>query len=369
MDGMNNSSSMNMGGQGNQVPVSPDPRLAMMEQQRMAVAQQFASSREQVVTSVSPTPVSPTPTNGSTGAMRDRMRQNAQQAQQTQQVVLEQGENYKPDESVTVQQKPANTATTTIINTTNNGQVPDIDTGNDEGKPKFKPSKTMVFIIAGMVIVALIVMFAMLSRNKDTEEEPEVPTYEDPFEDPDLIWITPSSSLFYTEEEKAALRAAGYTGEDIDAFAADSIPAADKIAEAEAARDAWIQEAIAPLYDTTSDEFKEYIAQTWLTLPERTDMYEWRQVATYYTERKNLDYEKVGVYGNQLFIKVYLDDSAHDDWFFLCVTPAEWLQLNDNGNVIVNYVYCTRFVGDDLMSSYEDMENIFITSATLEIIN
>lgn len=364
---------MNMGGQGQQ---SPDPRLARMEQQRLLAAQQFAQ-QQQNAQPVSPEPVSPTPmpaptpvapSGNATSSMRERMRQSSQQSQSTQQVVLEQGENYNPQGAAPVEQPKAQTASSTIINTTNNGQVPNIQTDTGDDSPKFKLSKGMVLAIAAMVVIALVFILVMLKGSDEGEKEPEVPTYEDPFDDPNLEWLTPDSSIFYTDAEKSALRAAGYTGDEIDAFASQGLSASDKILQAQAERDAWIQEAIAPLYDTASDEYKAFISQTWLTLPERSDMNDWTQVATYYTERKNLDYEKVTVYGNQLFIKVYLDDAAHKDWFFLNVTPTEWLQLNDSGNVIVNYTYCTHFVGEDIMTAYEDTDNIYITSATLEII-
>lgn len=292
-------------------------------------------------------------------ALRERMM--ASRGQQVgQQVHLEQTDTYQPNQSTQAtpqygaQGTPAQQQQqTTIINTT------------QESKKSVLGNK-LIFIVIGIVIVAVILGMTLL-KGKGTESDNQdefVPDTED------LVWLDPidQNTFIYSPDEITQLREAGYTGNEIEDYQSAGTPADVLIKEAKAARDAWVQEAIAPLYDTASDEYKHYVSQTWLTLPERDDAEEWTELAGYYTERKNLDYEKVDVYGKQLFIKVYLDDNTHNDWFFLCVNPEEWNKLNDKGNVIVNYTYCTRYIQEDEFSYVEDTSSIYITEAYLEII-
>lgn len=304
--------------------------------------------------------------------LRAAMRSNQNQAAQA--VTMTQGSTYEPTTPSTptqptqqpvqqpVQVNPEQ-ATRTVINTT---RQKDKDEGK-EGK-KINLSKGKIFGAAGAIVV-LLVVFLIYKGKSGNEEKPTItstPT-------PELDWIIPEAtpalkpSSVYTIEQIESLRAAGYTGEEIESFALGYTPYDALIEQANKLRDDYIQEAIAPLYDTASEEYKKYISSTWLTLPKRNDTEAWTDVAAMHTQRKNLDYEKIDVYGNQLFLKIYLDDDAHEDWFFLLVTPVEWNKLNDRGNVIVNYSYMTRYVIKDEIK-VEDFDNIYIVSATLEII-
>lgn len=306
-----------------------------------------------------PTMAQPVQAPSATDSMRARMRAARDNAPQ-EQVVLQQGDTYNPT---------SNGSTSTMINNTKRDvaevPAPTIDTGDKPEKKKTNP--TIAIVIVGVVILLGVLLLLFTKKPEESIEDPT--TVEDPVDNDDLVWIDPGVTYnAYTADEVAALRAAGYTGDEIEQFAASGVLSSDKIKEAEAARDAFVQEAIAPLYDATSQEYKDFINQTWLTLPKRNDTDEWSEIAGYYIERKNLDYEKVDVYGNQLFIKVYLDDDTHKDWFFLNITPEEWNKLKASGNVIVNYTYCTRYVTSVDGYLTEDFSNIFITEATLEII-
>lgn len=268
---------------------------------------------------------------------------------------------------------PTATSSTTVINNTK--QAPNVGTGGGFTPPDsgggFSMSKPLVGVICLLIVAAIVMGLIMSSKGgkgevvEDTSDQ--ILSDEELFGD-DIEWIIPEETFSYGGNELVALRAAGYTGDEIEDAALAHIDAQELIKQAELERDAWIQEAIAPLYDATSQEYKDFISQTWLTLPSRNDTQEWESVAGYYTVRKNLDYEKVAVYGNQLFIKIYLDDAEHDDWFFLNITPIEYNKLKAVGNVIVEYTYCTRYVSTDEFTNVEDFENIFITSAVLEII-
>lgn len=311
-------------------------------------------------------------------AMRARMQ--ASRNQQTSAQAMTQGEQYAPQPTVQQapppqQQQGSPVANRTIINTT---QSPDNQQdshgegggNNNGGKKGFKMNPIMAIgiVIAILLFVFFAYSYASKQAGESGEQDPTTDTNYDPFADPNMEWVVPENQYTYTPEETAALRAAGYTGDEIEAAAAAMTPAGDLIKEAEAARDAYIQQAIAPLYDTASDEYKHFISQTWLALRERHDIETWGTTAMQYSERKNLDYEKIDTYGNQLYVKIYLDDFDHKDWFYCLVTPDEWKKLNDAGNIIVNYTYTTQYIGDDPLTSYEDMENYYIIDARIEFI-
>ena len=174
--------------------------------------------------------------------------------------------------------------------------------------------------------------------------------------------------VIYSQEEVEKLREVGYTGYEIEQFSNDREDFNRLVEEAETKRDLWLRENIAPLYDSASEEYKAYINQTWLSLSKRKDVDNWDEIAGTYELRKNLDYEKIDVYGEQLFIKVYLDDDEHKKFFFVCVTPEQYAKLKNRGNVIVTYTYETRYVYKTDSSKFEDTKNIWIIDAELEII-
>ena len=331
--------------------VSPEAMEALRRQMESAKAEQTPASEQ----SSQQQPQQSTPTaTSATAALREQMIRSKANSGQT--VVLEQGMNYAPNEQET-QQTNNGTSTTTIINTT---KVPQDNGGDDNTERGFKPTKTFVMIVAGVIILGLIIFIVFTSSGAE-EDIPDISEEE-------LEWILSESQYSYTADQIERLRTVGYTGKEIEEFEKLQMDINELVKEATAKRDAWVQEAIAPLYDSTSQEYKDFISQTWLTLPKRNDTDDWDNIANYYPVKDNLDYEKVETYGNQLYIKIYLDDNEHDDWFFLNVTPEDWARLKDAGNVIVTYTYCTRYLLVGQNTLIEDFENIFITEAHLEII-
>lgn len=272
-------------------------------------------------------------------------------AQQNNPNVMKQGATYEPVNG----------------GTSSNGDVGDSD-GNSGGKKVFKLNPKLVLGIGGIVVLTAVVF--MIFSGPRTQQQAEETTTEfiDPFDNPGVVWDEPDGTLFYSQEDVIALREAGYTGWEIEQYGIEQRSADELIEEAKVLRDAWVQEAVAPLYDMSSDAYKEMVSQTWLSLRKRADVNEWEDIAGYYQVRANLDYEKVDVYGNQLFVKIYLSDNNHDDFFFVFVTPEDYNKLKDSGNVIVNYTYVTRYLHPDEYTSVEDTRNIFIISASLEII-
>lgn len=324
-------------------------------------------------------------------AMMQRMRSNQGQVQQSQSTTMEQGMGYNPaqtaQQQTTVQQAPNN-----AMNDLNNlqqqaaqqqqvqqqvqqfteqaqSQQNDtvINTTNTSSGFQWSPMKALAIVGIVLVIIVLLVV-VMLKNNSFSFGEKESEEVVDPFDDPSMEWLDPVVVAFkYTTAEIEQLRAAGYTGDEIEDYQTMETPVQDLLDMAEEARKDYLAN-LAKKYDVTTPEFEEYISQTWLSLPPRTDADEWTEIASYYTDRKNFDYEKVEPHGNQLWLKIYLDDNIHENWFYLNVKPEDWVRLNDYGNVIVNYEYCTRLVHDGEFDTYEDEDSIFITGATLEII-
>lgn len=308
-------------------------------------------------------------------SMQDRLREQRNAGSSSHPDKLSQGETYSPSDTTTARaalrdtmgvpkedDKPKSEeskiqpqANQTIINTT---RTDDTET---------KSILSNKFVLIGIALVAIFVLL-LLFKDKIIPDKNKEPT---PTPTPELEWIEPEPVVFqYTWDEVARLRQVGYTGDEIEEHEILMTSVDELVRLAEEERQAWMEAEIAPMFDTASDEFKQYVSETWLSLPERTDASEWTNVASYYQERKNLDYEKISVHGNQLFIKIYLDDNNHNNWFYLNVTPEEWNKLNDSGNVIVTYTYCTKMVTDtnDAWGYYEDTSSIFITDAILEII-
>lgn len=292
--------------------------------------------------------------------------QNGQTTQQTQ--PAQTGPvNVAPQQPVNAAPaQPANQQNT-VINTTVQQEPKKPKKEKPPKEPNEGGNKKMIFIIVACVLVVLVGGWFLLTKMKDKPEE----EFYDPMEDPELEWIQPSPTpaFAYTLEEIARLREAGYTGNEIEDYQTACYDVNYLIQDAEAKRDAWIQEAIAPLYDTASPEYKESISDTWLSLEERTDMAQYSENIMLYQDRRNLDYEKVKVYGTQIFIKVFFDDDLHENYFFIQVTPQEYAKLNDRGNVIVNYTYQHSWVLNPQTNLYEeDRSNFFIVSASIEII-
>ena len=350
-------------------PISPNVQTAQHAAQSAPTAQPARTAQQ---SAPSPMPATAGQPMSAQQQMMMRMRQQNGQVQQSSSISLEQSDGYNPTGSGTQQTQSAQTAQTTqqvppaqsdtTINTTN--------TGNGGGGG-FSITPTKALIIVGIVIVFIVVIAAMLLKNNNfkfggAEEESE---WVDPMEDPNVTWIepTPDPVFLYTSDEVSQLRGAGYTGDEIEQYQVNAVPFDELMEMAEEKHKEYL-ESLAAKYDVTTPEFEEYISQTWLSLPERTDADEWTEIASYYEERKNFDYQKVEPHGNQLWLKIYLDDNKHENWFYLNVDPTDWMKLNDSGNVIVNYTYCTRLVQIDEFSYDEDTENIFITGATLEII-
>lgn len=248
------------------------------------------------------------------------------------------------------------------------------DDGADEKPKKGFNIKIVIGIAAVAVVLGLVAILSLGKKQPEAPPEEEL-LFNEPLPEDELVFlepVTPQASTFYSADEMNSLRSIGLTGTEIEEFMGQNI--SYKTAYDMTMEKYWAAQLAnqLPLMDMTSDEYYSQVSNTWLTLPERHDINEWTEenIAFTYNVKKNLDYEKVNVHGNQLFLKVYLDDNRHEKWFFLNVTPQEWYQLDESGNVVVDYTYTTHYKPyTDIFSAEEDTEDIFITAAKLNIIN
>lgn len=248
---------------------------------------------------------------------------------------------------------------------------------DNEEQEKSKLNIKFILGLAGGCIVVILIIFMMVSgshKNKEPEPdlsmEDEVPIDFTPVVD-DPIIEDPIIMTNYTSDEMNNLRAIGITSDELTRYMENNVPYDYVYNTLMEQYWGWHLMNELPTYDMTSDSYKAVIDQTWMSLPERHDLAEWTTdyIAYSYDVEANLDYEKVTPYGNQLFLKIYLDDNTHDSWFFLNIRPEEWNMLGPRGNVVVNYTYQTHYKPyENIFDAEEDTDNIFITSATLNII-
>ena len=238
------------------------------------------------------------------------------------------------------------------------------DAGDNSGnKPKLNIKAIGIGIGVALVFILIIAVLGKLGKQPSNNNQVELPSEEIPiYEEP--IYEAPTN---YNDQEIIKLRACGYSLEEMENAFLCGISCDDMIAQAEAERQAWIDEAVAPYFDTTSDEYKSDMAQTWKGLTKYEDTIKYVGESQYLSKTRNLDYEKVDVHGSQLFIKIYLQEESTAEYFFHLCTLDEWSRLPDKGNVITTYNYTTGYYTDEYGNYVEDTDRIFITSSTIEI--
>lgn len=238
------------------------------------------------------------------------------------------------------------------------------DAGDNSGnKPKLNIKAIGIGIGVALVFILIIAVLGKLGKQPADDGQAELPSEEIPiYEEPE--YEAPTN---YSAPEIALLRAAGYTTDDMEFYYSIGTTCDELIAQAEAERQAWLDEAIAPMFDTASDEYKQDMAETWKGLVKYEDTDKFVGESQSLSKTRNLDFEKVDVHGGQLFIKIYLQDEPCAEYFFHLCTLDEWLRLPEEGNVIVTYNYQTGYYGDESTGFIEDEQRIFITSSTIEI--
>ena len=202
---------------------------------------------------------------------------------------------------------------------------------------KFPP--IVLLIVGTLLVIVGVVIFVVWEKhasdvsmqNPATSDDPLGWVDDNPGQNPDdfLGQFTPVFS--YTAEEKASLRAWGYTGDEIEAAQLAETPAQDLINESKKAQ----EEARAALSNPESPEYLALLNQTWLgELPLADPITDASVEYSNITVTLNADYEKVPAHGSNLFLKVELEDGTHH---WMECYPARWVTLADKGNIVVTY--------------------------------
>lgn len=223
-----------------------------------------------------------------------------------------------------------------------------------EEKPAHKDMKHLPYIL-GAVLVVIILILIVATARKHTAVEPVVE------ETPSFIEVEGGSEsaadltpLFsYTEDERENLRAWGYTGDEIEAYEVEEVPAADLVEQSRQAQEA----ARATLSNPESPEYQQLLNSTWLGQP-LVDLsgYTAEEAITevcYNTLTLNADYEKLEAHGSNLFLKVWITENL---CYFMECPLLRYLELPDHGNIVVKYQTLT--LGDNVFIC--DMEEVLV---------
>lgn len=181
----------------------------------------------------------------------------------------------------------------------------------------YDKNKLMMIILASLVITLVVVVALFIFVKKPVEPETSEVVFQE------------VQNIVYTDSEKAILRSKGYTGSDIELYETSNLAVSDLVAEADKARQEYLNKTYSDILDGASDEYKELASKTWLDGSDINlvagDSY------ANYTKKVNADYEKIDAKGSQLYIIVYLDSGK----VFMSCTPDQYMGLEDSGNILV----------------------------------
>lgn len=230
-------------------------------------------------------------------------------------------------------------------------EQPEVSEGNTTfrnfKKPNFDISilqNKAVLIGAGccLLVIVLLVVGSMSAKRKEAEELARAE---------ELLAGSEEPVFMYMYDELEELRLAGYTGNEIEQYEREEVPASELVNAAKAARKAQYEAELAPYFDSASEEFMEVYRHTWLgqgDLVFDTDSSRYE----YYETTMNVDYRKLPAKGHQLFIEYYL---SNGDTCFLTVTPEKYLQLSDTGNIVLKIYYTKTADGSKIVTGAEEV--------------
>lgn len=198
----------------------------------------------------------------------------------------------------------------------------------------------VIAVVCVLLVIIGVVIFVMWEKHASNVSMQNPTTTDDPFgwvddnpgTNPDDFLGQFDPVFSYTEEEKAQLRAWGYTGDDIEAAQLAETPAQELI---DASRQAQ-EEARASLSNPESPEYLALLNQTWLG-EQAAVAPQFVVNETQYSNETitlNADFIKVPPHGTNLFLKVQLEDGT---WHWMECSPFRWGDLPDSGNIVVTY--------------------------------
>lgn len=244
-------------------------------------------------------------------------------------------------------------------------ELPEED--DEEAEPEKKPKKPikinpkLIACVVGLVVVLIIIIFivATVSANQrkkaeakaerealeqiqamedyynEHPEERPTPADHNAVEPTETLAVSPAGvTVSYKLDDIKVLRKWGYTANELEVASRDGVSAKALVEQAKKDREAAQREALKEVSDTASPEYQNLLNKTWLG-GDPIDLSGVDPNIVYNTETwtENVDYEKCGAQGTQLFIKLYLDNGTAA---FMSVTPGRYVELADSGNIVVN---------------------------------
>lgn len=149
--------------------------------------------------------------------------------------------------------------------------------------------------------------------------------------------VKSNEPISFSNETVLSLRKYGYTGDEIEYAMANGINYEYMIEEAKALIESTNEEVIRELNDSSSEAYKKLLKMTWLggkkiKIKDLSSDPDARYSLDTYVV--NGDYVKCEPRGNQLFIRITLDDNSYA---FMTVEPTRWVSMKDEGNIVVQY--------------------------------
>lgn len=224
-------------------------------------------------------------------------------------------------------------------------------------KDIFDNRKLIIGIVAGILIIAVIVIIFWVSQNTNKSIEPEglaeeiegeILFDENGFIIMDDEPVGDDLSFRYTTDEIKELREAGYTITEIEEFERLEVTnisvLIDEIAEQK-------KKSILEIYrvflrdaqGTGNEEYLYALANTWLGLiPQEVNVS--GEIDDYYKDSCNADFWKLPLQGYQPMLKVkFIDNMDIERTVFMAVDPSTYVSLRDSGNILITYNYVKAY--------------------------
>lgn len=145
------------------------------------------------------------------------------------------------------------------------------------------------------------------------------------------------STLTYSSDQIKNLRKWGYTGSEIEDASASGLDYDKLIDESVKQQKEAMKDTMSALNDTMSPEYKNLLNKTWLSGEEiNLDGVDTTTVMNQDSRVENVDFEKCGAQGTQLFLKLHLDNGTAA---FMCIDPQRYVELPDTGNIVVEIAW------------------------------
>lgn len=255
------------------------------------------------------------------------MRMRGNQMEEQNNKIMQQERVYNPSgffEESTIEETEDGNADT-------DGENYDSDDSDDGSQTLGRKKMIIIAVIAAVIVTGIVSITLFSSMKKNKEETAQKHADELLADDSENEVVT----FYYTDDELRELRAAGYTGLEIEDFEMNEQDVSMLLKEAAALRQATYEKEILPYFDNASDEFKMLMRNTWVGQEEfeiDDDISNW----TYHIETVNADYNKITSSGMQCFIKFYLPDGTSG---FTFIEPKRYKNLAESGNIVLSIEY------------------------------